>query len=263
MHARIIILAIVVAGLIPSLMCKAQSNTPVETFPASMATNDPFDYVLRPDGKYIRNPDLDRFWRLGVWKEMTNGWRVLLCVSTNVSDMSGVTVGSKVTNSGPGYLRSPYEKFAKFELLDSAGKIVQPKPNAGTNMLKWYTHNEVYQTNTHTWYNRGWSDQTNVPAWASPTNGSLVVDFPETASSKDYPHYGTSIVGDFDFSRGEPAPINLFTLGDLYSITNEGDYTLIVQAVLYKQFNHTNRDILDRVDLPSVTTKVHLVPNVK
>ena len=63
-----------------------------------------------------------------------------------------------------------------------------------------------------------------------------------------------------------------FELGDLYSITNEGDYTLTVQPVLYKQGNGTNltdkfgnkyTDILNRVDLPSVTTKVHLVPNMK
>lgn len=254
----------IVAGLASCLMCMAQSNESVSTFPASYATNYPEDFILRPDGKYIWNTNPDRLWRRGFWKEDTNGWRVLLGVSTNASDLSGVSVGSTITNSGPGFLKPPYGKFVKFELLDSDGKIMQPKLNAGTNMLKWYTHNEVYQTNTHTWYNRGWSDQTNVPAWASPTNGSLVVDFPETASSKDYPHYGTSIVGDFSFStKIGPMPISLFALGDLYSITNEGDYTLTVQPVLYKQFNHTNRDILDRIDLPVVTTKVHIVPNEK
>jgi len=238
------------AGLIPGLRCLAQSNSPVNTFPASYATNYPEDFILRPDGKSIWNTNTDRFWRHLVWKEMTNGWRVALGVSTNASDRWAVALGSLITNSGGGYLKPPYGKFAKFELLNSDGNIMQPKPNAGTNLLKWYNHDLAHQTNQ--------------PAWASPTNGSLEVDFPATASAEEYPHFRSgSIVGDFDFFGGYPMPISLFTLGDLYSITNEDDYTLTVQPVLYKQFNHTNSDILDRVDLPSVTTKIHLVPNEK
>jgi hypothetical protein len=248
----------IMAGLVSCLMCKAQPNRPVQTFPASLATNDPEDYILRPDGKYIWNTNTDRYWRSGVWKEMTNGWRVRLLVFTNTSYPSVIGVGSLITNSGGGYWEPPYDKFAKFELLDSDGKMMQPKPDAGTNLLKWYTHNPAYNTNTHTWYDRGWADQTNVPAWASPTNGSLAVDFPEIASSKDFPYFGRPIVGAFNFSRGEPETISTFVLGDLYSITNEGDYTLTVQPVLYKKRMETN--ILDRVNLPSVTTKVHLKP---
>ncbi len=257
----------IVAELVSGLPDKAQSDTPAPTFPASYATNYPEDFILRPDGKYIYNTNADRFWRYGVWKGMTNGWRVRLLVFTNTSYPSVIGVGSLIKNSGGGYWTPPYGKFAKFELLDADGKMMQPKPNAGTNMIKWWNyHNQAYQTNTHTWFDRGWLDQTNVPAWASPTNGLLAVDFPETASAKDYPHFGKSIgsiVGAFNFSRGEPSTISTFVLGDLYSITNEGDYTLTVQPVLFKQYNHANRDILDRVDLPSVTTKVHLVPNAK
>ena len=103
-----------------------------------------------------------------------------------------------------------------------------------------------------------------LPAWASQTNGALAVDFPETASAEMYPHFKSgSIAGDFNFTGGEPMPIIYFYLGDLYSIINEGDYMLTVRPVLYKQFNYTNRDILDRIDLPCVSAKVHLVPNVK
>ena len=116
----------IVAGLVSCLPGKAQSNAPVETFPASLATNDPETFILRSDGQYIRNTNTDRFWRHFVWKEMTNGWRVRLYVSTNTSDISVVSVGSIVKNSGPGYLVPPYGKFAKFELLDSDGKIMQP-----------------------------------------------------------------------------------------------------------------------------------------
>jgi hypothetical protein len=59
-----------------------------------------------------------------------------------------------------------------------------------------------------------------------------------------------------------PFYVGLLKLDEIYSVTNEGDYTLTVQPVLYKRSN-TNQATLNRVDLPSVTTKVHLVPNVK
>jgi hypothetical protein len=250
-------LAVALSGIAFCFMSMAQSNREVQTFPASLATNNPEAFVLRPDGKYIRNTNTDVYWRHFVWKEMTNGWRVALYVSTNVADISLISLGSMITNPGPGYLMPPYGKFTKFELLNPNGKIMQPRPNAGTNMLKWYSHDLAYQTNQ--------------PAWASPTNGSLVVDFPETVSAEVYPHFESgSIVGDFDFYSGNkfgPMPISYFYLGDLYSITNEGDYTLTVQPVLYKfdptkNINGINNDeILHRVDLPEVTTKVHLVPN--
>jgi hypothetical protein len=247
-------LIVFIVGLIPCRMCRAQSNAQVETFPASMATNDPFDYILRADGKYIRNPDMDRFWRLGVWKEMTNGWLVLLFVSTNASDISGIAAGSKVADSGFGYFKVPYGKFAKFELLDSNGKVVQPKPNAGTNMLKGYYHDLA--------------SLTNLPAWASPTNGSLAVDFPELTTAGVFPRQFSlsgPIVGRFMFqAKIGPMPISTFVLGDLYSITNEGDYTLTVQPVLYKYQQPSalnDNTLFHRVDLLSITAKVHLVPS--
>ena len=59
-----------------------------------------------------------------------------------------------------------------------------------------------------------------------------------------------------------PANIGLLKLDEVYSITNEGEYTLTVQPVLYKQRNQADAAILDRMDLTSVTTKVHLVPNM-
>jgi hypothetical protein len=247
-------LFVIAVVLFQCLTCKAQSNAPVETFPASMATNDPFDFILRPDGKYIWNPDLDRFWRLGVWKEMTNDWRVLLFVSTNTSDISGIAAGSKVVDSGLGYYTAPYGKVAKFELRDSSGKVVQPKPNAGTNMLKGYDDDLV--------------NQTNLPAWASPTNGSLEVDFPEITTGSVFPRkhlLSGAFAGRFMFrARMGPMPISTFVLGDLYPITNEGDYTLTVQPVLYKYQLPSplnDKTMFHRVDLPAVTTKVHLKPS--
>jgi hypothetical protein len=56
-----------------------------------------------------------------------------------------------------------------------------------------------------------------------------------------------------------PLGINALKLDEVYSITNEGDYTLTVQPVLYKKRIETN--LLDRVDLPSVSTKIHLMPS--
>jgi hypothetical protein len=95
--------------------------------------------------------------------------------------------------------------------------------------------------------------------------GSLVADFPQTISTNVYPLYGQDgeIACHIGFvSNGGTARINLLNLNDLYSITNEGDYTLTVRPVLYDQHNR-NYATLDRLDLPSVTTKVHLVPNKK
>jgi hypothetical protein len=233
-------LTMVAVGLTSCVTCTAQSNEPTKTF-SNWASNG-------PDGKHIRNADIDQYWRPGVWKENANGWRTLLYVSTNTFDLSIIAAGNVMTNSGPGYLKAPYGKFAKFELLNSEGEIVQPRLNAGTNMLKWYYHNLPFNTNQ--------------PAWASPTNGSLEVNFPETTSVKFYPHGRSgSTVGDFYSTAGQPMAIIWFKLGDLYSVTNEDDYTLTVCPVLYKQGVGTNySEVLKRVDLPCVTTKIHLVP---
>jgi hypothetical protein len=232
------------------------------------------------------------FWN-GAWQEDTNGWRVQLCVSPNNRDLrlpppKGfnpdliVQWGSIVRNSGGGYLRTPNGKFAKFQLRDADGNVIPPKPSAGTNLLE-----NAHPRLIH---------DTNLPAWAEPSGGSLEAHFPKTITADVYPREqethslriittnGLPVAIDtmasstnrhprriIDTMTGNiwaikdlpPETINMLHFNDLYSITKEGDYTLTVQPVLYKQYNHTNPAVLDRVDLPCVTTKVHLVPNVR
>jgi hypothetical protein len=180
-------------------------------------------------------------------------------VSTNL--MLSVDWGSAVKNSGDGYLMTPNGKFAQFQLADATGNIIPPNPHAGANLLERHINGDaprfilglilVYETN--------------LPAWVSPASGSLVADFPRTISINVYPQfkYG-GIVGEIGSATNlPPFNVGLLKLDEIYSIANEGDYTLTVQPVLYKRYNHPDNTILDRVDLPVVTTKIHMMPNVK
>jgi len=233
------------------------------------------------NGHYVFiNPS--EFWN-GVWKESGNGWRTQLRVypQTNVTFINGIARplstnlmlrvewGSPVKNSGGGYFMSPNGKFARFELKDIDGNVVSPNSDAGTNLL------ERVLKGIKSF--RSFPDipceliyQTNLPAWASPITGSLVASFPKTTSTNMYPRiecsgdagkFGGDIQGETIFVTNRP-PVNigLFRLDEVYSIINEGDYTLTIQPILYKHRSGTN--ILDRVDLPGVTTKVHLVPEL-
>jgi len=60
------------------------------------------------------------------------------------------------------------------------------------------------------------------------------------------------------FTNGGPYTIAAIKMDDIYRIKKEGDYTLQVCPSIY-QFG-TNAGYLDRVDLPCVTTKIHLAP---
>lgn len=228
------------------------------------------------NGHYIFvNPS--EFWN-GVWKEGTNGWRVQLRVymetnfwvpqervmypvSTNL--MLRVEWGSPVKNSGNGYFLTPNGKFAKFELRDIHGNVVLPNPNAGTNLLE-----RILKSHTGLLsfpdISRKLVYETNLPSWVSPSSGSLVADFPETISTNVYPRIESSgVAGKIDSDiQGEtgsatnmpPIYVGLLKLDEVYSITNAGDYALTVQPVLYKRYNLADNAILERVDLPSVTT---------
>ena len=181
--------------------------------------------------------------------------------------------GSAVKDSGDGYYMTPNGKYAKFELLDAKGNVVPPTPPAGINWMKLILECQSP---------RGGSDfgihekdalvyQDNLPSWLALTNGALVGNFPKTVSASVYPRIKATtdiwtnysdIVGKIDSTTNRPPFfVGFFPLDFIYSVTNEGDYTLTVQPVLYKRRMDTN--VLDRVDLPSVTTKVHLVPNLK
>jgi len=224
------ILALTAMGACSLLVCCAQS-----------------DGLAPTNSDWISNSTNAALYWQGVWQEDTNGWRVELTFDTNDTELQ-VRVGSVVITSGGGYLMTPSGKFAKFELVDPDGNLVPPKPGAGTILRHMYT-NATFGTN--------------LPAWADPSDGALEENFPDTISSDVYPRDPTGeVAGDFYIIKGlPPNPINFLKLRDAYSITNEGDYTLTVCPILYKMHSRTNLDVLDRIDLPCVTTKIHLVPN--
>jgi len=262
--------------------CLANADGLANNSTNQIIKNDGYSMMRGTNGHlYFINPN--EFWN-GAWKEDANGWRVLLRidmetnywvpnekvrypVSTNL--ILSVQWGCEVRNSGDGYYMTPNGKFSKFELVDAKGNVIPPNPNAGTNLLI-----ELYN-----WCQRSYptmslapgqsppkiSYENNLPAWASTTSGSLVAKFPKTIATNVYPYQEyTGMIGKIHCATNWPPPyLGFLKLDEIYSVTNEGDFTLTVQPVLYKRYNHKDNAVLDRVDLPSVTTKVHLVPNVK
>lgn len=256
-------------------------------------TNDSTNPVVRKIGDYSMmrgtnghytfvNPS--EFWN-GVWKENSNGWRTQLRVyiQTNLMYIQGVAHplstnlmlrvewGSAVKNSGGGYYMTPNGKFARFELLDAKGNVIPPNPNAGTNFLERTLKSKIGLISfPDISISRKLTYETNLPAWVSPVSESLVADFPKTISTNVYPHIectgfaNSGIVGEIGSVTNRPPDyVGFLKLDEIYSVTNKGDYTLTVQPVLYKRYNHADPAILDRVDLPSVTTKIQLLPSAK
>jgi hypothetical protein len=216
--------------------------------------------------------DPSEFW-ISSWKEGANGWRAQLRVygqtdyilhgketypvSTNL--MLSVEWGSPAKNSGGGYFLAPNGKFAKFELVDAKGNVVPPNPRAGINAInKWGIG--VLRAG------HGLTYGGELAAWLSLQSGSLVADFPERISPQAYPRFADTgqIVGAiWTATNRPPACIGLLNLEDIYFVNKEADYTLTVQPVLYKQSNKEGITTLDRVDLPVLTTKIHLSPTVR
>ena len=234
-------------------MIKTNNMTPElrkQLFKQFGRTNIPF--IIQPfrDG-WAWTTNAEELWR-GIWAEGTNGMRTQLKIINDYTNcLIRVQVGSFTLKREPGSqcLDTPNGKFASFELSDSSGHIIPPKPTAGTNMLEAY--GTVYRTNP--------------PAWALPSAGSLVADFPEKVSTNAWPLYykgGGLAPGGHLSGYGIAEQICSLNLYDLYSITNAGDYTLTIQPVLYLHKSYDS-EFLDRIDFPIVTTKVHLVAKVK
>lgn len=228
--------------------------------------------AIRTTNGYVFYTNPNEFWN-GDWKEGTNGWRVQLAVymqtnywvpregvsypvSTNI--MLYIIWGSPIKNSGAGYYVTPNGKFARFELLNSNGNIIPPNPAAGKNLFL-----ENFKDLDLGGLGTPFSYKTHLPAWASPLSGSLVANFPRTITTNVYPRYADGEIAGATWcvTNQPPHCLGFFKLDEIYNITNEGDYTLIVQPVLYKRYNHKNPAILDRVDLPCVTAKFHLDAN--
>ena len=218
--------------------------------------------------KRIWNTNETENW-YGVWAEDTNtGWRVnLRTFETNSPKaVTQVLVGSIVNNSGAGLLPSPDGKFAKLELLDVTGKVVPTKKGAA--LALYGMGNRIFSDGQATNYH-------------SPSSWDATVarNYPETISDMEYPRWNVDADNGFTrvihkgmftrslgfVSNGPPCFITAIIFNDIFDIKAEGGYTLTVQPVLYRMHydGGTFQGYLDRVDLPSVTTKLHLVPNAK
>lgn len=196
--------------------------------------------MIKQANGFYKFADTSELWR-GVWREDTNHWRVELNFeNTNSSEVNlDVIIGSAVTNStsndGPAYFQTPDGKFARFELTDTNGNIIPPQQS------------KVFER-----------------------------DFPREISVREYQREPSGgIRGHFSFTaNGWPASVGKFKLSDVYLITNEGDYLLTVQPVLYKDKNHlneyfgigcarmtvadSNTNFFERTDFPAVAAKIHL-----
>jgi hypothetical protein len=209
--------------------------------------------------KHIWNTNMVQNWGWGIWAEDTNtGWRVnLRFYRTNTPNMEmTIHVGSVVTNSGAGLSRSPDGKYAKLELFDSNGTAVTTRNGAAMKLFE--EENAVDPSSEKEHVNK---------QQPSVDDASVEGNHPNTISDLKYSRWENGSFLHFaGFVRnGPPCWIGYIKFNDIFDIKAEGDYTLTVQPVLYRMHNDggTFQGYLDRVDLPSITTKVHLVPNVK
>lgn len=90
-----------------------------------------------------------------------------------------------------------------------------------------------------------------------PPNPGVV--FPEVIATNMRPRFmAASFIGYFGPGNNkEPSRMTVIHYNDLYTITNKGDYTFVVQPVVYKS-NRTNAAILERVASPPLKTKVYM-----
>ena len=214
------------------------------------------EYTSRgPDQKHYWNTNVAFNWR-GIWAEDSNSWRVLLKThKTNSPDICmTVHVGSISVNSGSGLLPAPDGKYAELKLLDLDGKIVSARKGAAEQL---YEEKNAVMAQAE-------KERVNVHP-PSADDSSIERHYPDTISDLEYPRWerGTFLNFAGFVSNGPPCQIGIIKFNSIFSIEMESDYTLIVQPVLFRMHydGGTFQGYLDRVDLPSVTTKIHLVPN--
>jgi len=180
-------------------------------------------YLRGDDGNYYLDTNNPETMWTGFWREDTNGWRVQVEIQGDIkfNPFIAVQVGSVKFNSGGGYVESPSGKFSKFELVDSNGTIVQPKN--GESLEEHFS--------------------AKIP----------IRDFPKRSFD------GALINFIAFFTNSPPSFLKGVSINDVYNIKTEGDYNLTVCVAIFKY--GTSKGFLDRIDLPCITTKIHLRPN--
>ena len=157
------------------------------------------------------------------WSAETNGFQVGVEVGpkSSAKEIDILVLSSKET--GHFYVLPPSGKPPKLELRDTNQVVIQPIKNK--------------------------------------MDGELPQRIPASnlAHSQDGIFPGRGPIYDwFLLGPNSPNMLKAFVIGDVYQIMKEADYTLTVFPVIYKF--ETNGEYADRIDLPSVTTKIHLAP---
>lgn len=135
-----------------------------------------------------------------------------------------VFVQTSKTNVYLDYLAPINRPFRRFELRDSRGKVMVPRHGA-----------------------------------------ELERQLPLNIATKDWPrspaygHHLEELKGQLWLRPGSKETYRSFRIQDLYQVDQEGDFVLTIAVSLYKFA--ADRQSVSRVDLPSVTTTVHLFPN--
>jgi hypothetical protein len=271
MNVKQIQLALVILGLSFCLTHAADDEAKLTQQQQKWIEHNPLGiaHVSEYLGQWNTNM-VENWW--GIWTEDTNtGWRVNLRIYPTNANAAKVEmtvhVGSIATNSGAGLLPSPDGKYTKLELLDANDKTVPTKSGAALDLYRWQ-YGGYSEVSTLV--------KVSVNLHLPPESDATVErNYPDTVSDLEYPRanmdFSRSKKGGFleistgFVSNGPPCHIGYIKFNDIFDIKAEGDYTLTVQPVLYRMHNDggTFQGYLDRVDLPSITTKVHLVPNVK
>ena len=158
----------------------------------------------------------------GVWVEGTNGWRVQLCCWNTNSQDCGVSI-----------------------------EIGNVKTNIGRGY--YWTPKERF-----------------LKCDLIDSNGTAISQIPGIVLSEKFParlplhDFGAwpdgRLKGRIGFMTNSPPwVLKQFQFQDKYLLKYEGDYTLAVCVVLYK--SGTN-NVANRIDLPCVSTKIHLRPRL-
>ncbi len=157
-----------------------------------------------------------------VWSDETNSFRTGVRFDSHSKEIDIWVLSS--TNAGLVYVYPPSGKPPKLELQDTNGIIIQPIKNR--------------------------------------MDGELPQRLPANDLRKYYSDglfYGHGVKYKyFMIGKNVPNTLNDFVISDVYQVKEEANYTLTVFPMLYKF--ETNREYADRIDLPCVTTKIHLAP---
>jgi hypothetical protein len=161
-----------------------------------------------------------------VWSEETNGFRTgLNWFPESPAKAIIICVLSSNEIHGLDYVHPPSSKFQRMELRDAEGRLIPPIKNKMNERL---------------------------------AQRIAVSDLPQ--NHDDGPFRGHGVVFHyFLLAKDAPSDFNEIELHGLYQIKQRAYYSLTVLPVIYKF--EADGKYVDRIDLPSVSTKILLDPS--